>query len=443
MRNTVLTAFCFVLLMSLQVHAQTTLLQSGPMVGYSDMKEVALWVQTTQDAKVKCMYWEKDAPQKKFSTEEITTTKNTAFTATLKADQVSPGKKYTYELYINGKNVKRPYPLEFQTQTLWQWRTDPPEFTFATGSCTYINETDVDRPGKPYGGDYDIFTTIYQQKPDFMLWLGDNTYLREVDWNTRSGIMHRYTHTRSTPEMQPLLGSVHNYATWDDHDFGPNNANRSFWNKNITLEAFKLFWPSANYVLGEKAGVTSTFQWNDVQFFLVDDRYFKTPNENFVSSDRTLLGKEQLQWLVDALISSDAPFKIVAIGCQVLNPAKLDDSYTYYQEEKDYLLKAIQEAKIPGVIFLDGDRHHSSLTKLERPGTYPLYDITISPLTAGVYTPKADENALMIPGTLVAEHNFALINVKGPRTDRTLTIRVLNTKGKEMWTQELKAKELK
>lgn len=443
MINKPLITSLFVFLFFHHLLAQSTLLQSGPMVGYSDMKEVALWVQTTQEAKVKIMYWDKDAPQKKYSTEETATSRDNAFTTTLKADQVLPGRKYSYQLYINGKNVKRPYTLGFQTQTLWQWRTDPPEFTFATGSCAYINEPEYDRPGKPYGGEYEIFTTIHQQKPDFMLWLGDNTYLREVDWNTRSGIMHRYTHTRSTPEMQPLLGSTHHYALWDDHDYGPNNADRSFWNKEITLEAFKLFWPNPNYALGEKGGVTGTFQWNDVQFFLLDDRYFKTPNENFVSSERTLLGKQQLQWLIDALISSQAPFKIIAIGGQVLNPAQLDDSYTFYQEEKDFLLKTIQDAKIPGVIFLDGDRHHSSLTKLERPGTYPLYDITISPLTAGVYSPKADENALMVPGTLVTERNFALMTVKGPRKERTLTIRVLNNKGKELWTRELKANDLK
>jgi alkaline phosphatase D len=37
---------------------------------------------------------------------------------------------------------------------------------------------------------------------------------------------------------------------------------------------------------------------------------------------------------------------------------------------------------IEGVIFLDGDRHHSEITKLEREGTYPLYDFTISSFTA-------------------------------------------------------------
>ncbi len=441
----------FLFLIPLLSFAQEKTLQAGPMVGYSEMREVALWVQTTGPAKVRFTYWDKEKPAQKYQTAERTTAKENGFAATLVADQVQPGKKYTYELYLNNRKAERPYPLEFGSQPLWQWRSDPPDFRFAAGSCFYVNEPEYDRPGKPYGSGYNIAATILNQKPDFMLWLGDNTYLREPDWNTWTGILHRYTHTRSLPELQPLLGSVHHYATWDDHDYGPDNSDRSFWNKDQALQAFKLFWPNLNYVLGEGAGVAGTFFWHDVQFFLLDDRWYKTPNRNAtelageaanLAGPRPLLGEAQLQWLVDALTYSQAPFKFVVIGSQVLNPVEQEDSYTFYPQEKEKLLKAIADAKISGVIFLDGDRHFTSLTKLERPGTYPLYDITISPLTAGTYTPR-ENNTLLVPGTLVTDHNFALMEVTGPRTDRVLTIRVMDAAGKERWTRQIKASELK
>ncbi len=422
--------------------AQNSLLQSGPMVGYSDYKEVALWVQTRQAADVKIVYFEKAKPTPRFETEKIRTEKNKAFATHLLADQVQPGKRYTYEVYINNKKVERPYPLEFQTQTLWQWRTDPPDFTFATGSCVYINEPEFDRPGKPYGGEYEIFTTIAKQKPDFMLWLGDNTYLREVDWNTRTGVYHRYTHTRSAPEMQPLLGATHNYAIWDDHDYGPDNSDRSFANKELTLEAFKTFWANPNYALGEKAGITGTFQWNDVQFFLLDNRYFRTPDRNRLE-ERTMLGKQQLQWLMDALIYSRATFKVIVIGGQVLSTAELEENYADYSTERSKLLDAISEARVSGVIFLDGDRHHTVLSKLERPGRYPLYDLTVSPLTSGSHEPKEEPNTIAVPNTLVAERNFAIVEVKGPRTDRAMTIHIHDVRGNEKWKKEIKASELK
>ena len=190
------------------------------MVGYSEMKEVMLWVQTNSCAEVQFVYWEKGKPEVSFSTEVTKTIKKEAYTAHCVADEVLPGKKYEYSLYINGKKIDFDYPTTFQSQTLWQWRTDPPDFKMALGSCTYVNETEYDRPGKPYGSEYFIFDAIHKKQPDAMLWMGDNIYLREVDWSTRTGILHRNTHTRSLPEMQPLLASTHNYAIWDDHDYG-------------------------------------------------------------------------------------------------------------------------------------------------------------------------------------------------------------------------------
>ena len=425
-----------------QLQAQSDLLQSGPMVGYSEIREVMLWVQTKSAAKVKLMYWDQTDVSKKLSTDEITTTKEKAYTAKLVADQVSPGKKYQYELYINGKKISRPYPLSFQTQELWVFRKEPPDFKFAFGSCAYINEAAYDRPGKPYGDTtYKIFKSIYEKKPDFMLWTGDNVYLREADLTSRTGIFYRYTHTRSTPEMQPLFGSVHNYAIWDDHDYGPNDGDRSFWNKKITEETFNLFWCNPNTNLTGKGGVTCTFYWNDVQFFLLDDRYFRTPKRNTILK-RTLLGEEQLEWLIDGLTSSLATFKIIVIGGQVLNPGSLHDSYAEYGEEKEWIIKSIKAAKIPGIIFISGDRHFTELSALEDKDFYTLYDVTVSPLTSEVHN-RSETNSIQVPNTLFMDRNFAVAEVTGPWKDRKIKFTIYNKNGLMQWEKIISYKELK
>jgi alkaline phosphatase D len=442
MKKSAFFPFLLCLLLVFACQAQDRFLKAGPMVGYSEMKEVALWVQTTREATVHFTYWDQQNPQTIFRTARVRTSPDQAFAATLVADQVVPGKKYAYALYLNNRRVNRPYPLAFQTQELWQWRKEPPDFKFVIGSCAYVNEEPYDRPGKPYGSNYHIFSTIATQKPDFMLWLGDNTYLREVDWNTREGIMHRYTHSRALPELQPLLGSVHHYAVWDDHDYGPNDSDRSFWNKEITLEAFKLFWANPNYGAG-RGGITGTFFWNDAQFFLLDNRYFRSPNGRI--GEGTILGEEQMRWLIDALTFSKAPFKFIVIGGQVINPAKVHENYSNYEKERAELLDKITEAKIEGVVFLNGDRHHSELTRLDRPGTYPLYDLTVSPLTAGTASDLAREepNGLRVPGTFVNEHNFGLLEITGPRTDRVLQITLHNHEGKPLWQKQIRASELR
>ncbi len=425
------------------VFAQADLLQSGPMVGYSTMKEVLLWVQTKGPAEVHFVYYEQEQEDPKFQTEKVQTQAPQAFTAKAIA-KVEPGKKYQYALYINNVKVERPYPLEFQSQTLWQWRTDPPSFRFALGSCAYVNEAEYDRPGNPYGGEYEIFEAIHEVQPDFMLWTGDNTYLREADWNSKTGILHRYTHTRSLPEMQALLASAHHYAIWDDHDFGPNNSDRSYWLKDFTLATFQQFWGNPNYGVG--GGISGTFEWADCQFFLLDNRYFRTPN-NGILDQKHLLGEEQLQWLIEALINSQAPFKFVVIGGQVLNPVieTWSENYLKYPSERTQLFQAIRQNKIPGVIFLSGDRHHTELSKQERSGTYPLYELTVSPLTAGPVGDRGLEeaNTYRVADTYYGQRNFGLLEVSGPRTDRQLRITIHNKDGQEVWTKEIKASELK
>jgi len=202
------------------------LLQSGPMPGYAEMREALIWVQTTKEAEVYAIYTDQDDTLPGRYTNKVSTKKQEAFTARLIADTLEPGHHYNYTLYINSQAVILPYPTGFNTPPLWKWRGDPPEFTMLTGSCAYINQPEYDRPGEPYGGDYRIFTHMATQKADFMLWLGDNVYLREPDWNSWTGIINRYTHTRSLPELQPFLASTQHYAIWDDHDFGPDNSNK-------------------------------------------------------------------------------------------------------------------------------------------------------------------------------------------------------------------------
>ena len=413
--------------------AQTDVLQSGPMVGYSSMREALLWVQTTEAAEVQFAY---SNGEETYRTQAYQTHAGEAFTARLVADQVQPGQTYTYELYLDGEQVERPYPMQFKTPPLWQYRSDPPEMRFALGSCTFVNEPRYDRPGDGYGGGYGIFETMAEAKPDFTLWLGDNTYLREADFYSQTGIMHRYTHTRSLPEMQPLLAVAPNYAIWDDHDYGPNNSDRSYREKATTLEAFKLFWGNPTYGIGEAIGGTvSMFEWGDAHFFLLDDRYFRTPND--LEGERTILGAAQRQWLIDALVSSRAKWKFVCVGGQMLNPVEKYETFANIApEEREAILAAIGQHEVRNVVFLTGDRHHSELSLTERNGI-KIYDFTASPLTSGAHNAEDEANTLRVEGSQVGIRNYGLITLTGPRKARKLRFAFYDADGEELWAYEI------
>jgi len=434
MKKMIGKAICsFLFLMCLlPIHAVGQELVAGPMIGNSTHREVSIWVQSKDKAMVAMRYAPLDRSADFKETAVVMTHASNGFTATLVAENLEPGTTYIYDLIINGTISSRYKGKRMKTQPLWQWRTDPPDFNFLAGSCFYINETAYDRPGKPYGGDYQILSHMIQDTADFMLWLGDNTYLREVDWTSESGIYHRYTHTRSLPELQPLLEKMPHYAIWDDHDYGPNDADYTYPLKKYTSQAFKDFWP-ANGRIFDDGSITSSFAWADCQFFLLDNRWYRGPQDK----EGTMLGAEQLQWLIDALRGSKSPFKFVAVGSQMLSDFADFENFANYERERQTLLDAIDKYQIKNVVFLTGDRHHSEISKLVTKSGIEIHDITSSSLTATAYDHRKEPNTLRIPDAIIGERNYALISVTGPRKERKLSVTFKNSDGKILLTQKL------
>ena len=277
-----------------------------------------------------------------------------------------------------------------------------------------------------------------------MIWLGDNNYLRETDWTTRTGYHHRYTHSRSIPELQPLLARTHHYAIWDDHDYGPNDSDRSWVHRELAGETFDLFWanPSSGLKTSEQAygenGNTTSFRYNDVDFFLLDNRSFRTPNGQARRDNVTLLGEPQLDWLLENLTYSKARWKIVCVGGQVLNTAEVWENYVNLApNELRYLLARITEEDIEGVVFVTGDRHHTELSELRLPNGKMVYDVTVSPLTSGIGNPKDEVNKNRVDGTLVLENNFGVLNFSGPLEERVLTVAIFGAEGGLLWEKDL------
>ena len=439
-------AFFLIFTFSTFSFAQNSLLQSGPMVGYCEMKESMIWLQTKKEASVKIEYFVIDNEKEIFVSDNYVSKKENAFCNHIILDKLLPGKKYRYTIFIDNKKQILPYETTFSSKKLWQWREDAPDFTIALGSCNYVNEESLDRPGKGYGTGYGIFEKIAAKNPDIMIWGGDNIYLREADWDTKTGINHRYTHSRSVKEIQPLLAKTQNFAIWDDHDYGPNNSDRSFYNKNLTHEAFKNFWANKMYGTSpdQNIGNYSSFYWGDAEVFLLDNRSFKSPNDR-KTGKKEMIGEEQLQWLVDNLITSTATFKIIVIGGQVLNTVAEKENYSNYLDEKALLLKEISENKIKGVMFISGDRHFTELSMQIRENDYALYDWTVSPLTSGTISREKidkERNTNRVNNSVFNQQCFGNITFSGNKENRQMKLTLFDKEGLELWNKVILKKEL-
>lgn len=411
------------------------------MNGYSEMREAAVWVQMNDACIVELHYWPEDEPDKMKRSLAKSADPEKAYAVHLIANDLEPGTSYRYKILANGEEQNGEQEYRFRTQVLWQYRSDPPDVRFAAGSCAFVNEEEYDRPGRAYGDAYHIFERMADAQPDMTLWLGDNVYFREVDWFSRSGMLSRYTHARSLPELQRLLHTGQHYAIWDDHDYGPNDAVGVFPHKDKAKEAFELFWANNGYGLDGTGGVSGFFQFADADFFLLDNRWHRT-DYNQKGAEHRMLSKEQIDWLVQNLAFSRAPFKFVAVGSQVLNDAAVWENYANYPEERQYLLDRIADEGIKGVVFLTGDRHHSELCKVEHKGVV-MYDLTLSPLTSGTHEGGDAATSNRVEGTLYNERNFGLLEITGPRKERVLTMRLMNNQGEEVWRRSLNAADWK
>ncbi|MFZ5788339.1 MAG: alkaline phosphatase D family protein [Acidobacteriota bacterium] len=421
-------------------------LRAGPMLGWATMREATVWVQTERPARVTVRLFAAGGGDQSVREAAATTRAEEDNAATLVLDELEPGTTYRYELAVDGAAVTRAWPFELRTQPLWQWRTDPPDFTAMIGSCLYVNQPRYDRPGEPYGGGFEVLAAMARLRPDLMVWLGDNLYLREVDLGSPHGIRARYRHDRALPELQPLLAATRHYATWDDHDFGPNDSDASFMFKDAALAVFARYWPAPAYGLPGTPGVFQRFVWGDVEFVLLDDRMHRSPNAWPDGPDKRMLGAAQMEWLKRTLVSSRATFKVVALGNQALNRASRYESLHRFRAEYDELLSFVCANRLAGVLFVSGDRHHTELIRVQPEGCAPLLDFTSSPLTAGVHRVGPDDpefaNPDRVPGTLVTERGFGVLRFTGPRTDRTVTLEAFGTDGAARWTHATRRSEM-
>ena len=444
----------WILLMSLcapSAHAQNPKPQlvAGPMVGYATETEVAIWVQTRMPRHVQARCWllghREDA---RLSRVGRSKPKNDLCTTVL-FENLPFGQRFAYEVILDDHVVPASCEQVFQTQEHWRWRRDPPAFTVALGSCAYVNDPPFDRPGTPYGDAHaGIFRLMARARPDLMLWLGDNTYLREPDWSSASGIRSRYRKSRGVADLQPFLACCSHYAIWDDHDFGPNDSDWTNPLKKQSLKAFNDYWANPSAGLDGCKGVFFKFTWGDAEFFMLDDRYHRTPNRAPQGEGRTMLGERQIDWLLDGLSSSIATFKIVACGNQVLNTHHRYERMADYPEDLSRILAGIAERRISGVLFLSGDRHHSELIRRSVPtqwGTRVLYDFTCSPLLSGIHD-IGDEagNPDRVEGFLVNDRrNFGLMKFEGPSGARVLTLELWDQDGRKRASHSLKEEHLR
>lgn len=399
-------------------------LLAGPVIGNVTATTARIWIAYRGKGQNALILGDTSEKKVYYPTNyNFITNKKDEIAMTLDFTGLKPNHLYNILVSIEGWGTHAKYSFRTPADTAVK------DFNFLLGSCALMN-TDITRGIFPGGSNW-IFYRMRKKDGEFMVWLGDNVYyLFKHHHRSYDDMFERQLKIRKVynKKYRDFLGNQPNYAIWDDHDFGPNNSNKSFALKDSSLKIFKGFWPNVYPDQSAFPGNYFSFRKYDAEFFMTDCRYNRDAQGDTAGA---FLGETQMVWLKNKLLMSDASFKFICIGSQVLNDNHFDESYADYTKERNELFDFIAANNINGVVFLTGDKHYSEVSKREWNG-YPLFDITCSPLTAPPLPRRllgAYHNQWRIKKTDYALKNFGRISLSGEQGRRILKFEIFGRGG--------------
>lgn len=293
-----------------------------------------------------------------------------------------------------------------------------------------------------------VWNTLHTLAPDALVLGGDNVYSDTGSYLLRpepARIAKAYAELAANPEWAALRARLPLYATWDDHDYGRNDAGAEYPHKVASKGFFmEFFRVPADAAMRSRDGVYDA-HWlahdgRRIQLLLLDTRSFRSPlvsappdaacprmrwgrNE---APDATLLGAAQWAWLAGRL-AEPADLHLVVSSIQVIPDAHCYEKWANFPRERERLLSMLDGASAP-VLILSGDRHLGEISRLPANAArhWPLLELTSSGLnSARVSTDAPEPNAYRALPTNVREDNFATIGIAwdGPAPALSLALR--------------------
>jgi alkaline phosphatase D len=373
---------------------------AGPISGDVRANQVTLWMYAPLNSKCTYSYHAEGASGTDKKTGNLKAISDQAakgmgqiFKSNL--DGLSPDTRYQYQVTIDGK-ADPSWKGSFKTAPM---EGTPTAFRMAITSCMKI--------GRPQGS----WNLLLAEQPDFHLTVGDTHYADTT--NPTVQLKHHVTYRR-VKEFANVLRQVPTYAIWDDHDYGPNNSDGTAKGKEFSLTGWKQAWPNPASGTSDTPGAFFKFSRGDVDFFVVDGRYHRSPNELPDDDKKRMLGDAQFTWVLEGLKNSKAKFKIIASG-SVLHHSKVD-GWRIFTFSRHRLFDAIKKHKISGVMYIGGDMHQSLVWQhheSDRVG-YPMIEIMSSGITNG------------------KDLSFATIDFDTTVDDPTARVRIIYGRGKKV-----------
>ncbi|CAJ1956397.1 unnamed protein product [Cylindrotheca closterium] len=215
-----------------------------------------------------------------------------------------------------------------------------------------------------------VWDEVLEKNIDFALLPGDTVYMNYKDRSPQGEIKYnrvwfRHLQQRAETHFANFISKTPIYSTWDDHDYGNNDADHSLAGKENSLAAWGHLWPNPYQGSSKGTGNYYSYSWGDVDYYVMDCRWYRNPHNG------TLFGKPQMEWLEEKLLESTAAFKIIVSASDVMERGLTGDL--------KQIGKVVTKYSISGVVFNSGDIHRNQFKSQKVSNwPYPVVQITSS-----------------------------------------------------------------
>ena len=217
---------------------------------------------------------------------------------------------------------------------------------------------------------YPGLASILALKPDFFVGTGDNVYYDSPSQGrakTVPELRQKWHEQFVQPRYHDLFAKVPTYWMIDDHDYRVDDCDNTGNYDPMPEVGKKMMLEQLPYGLQGDEN-TKTYRTHrvsrDLQIWLPENRWYRSPNKTAEGSEKTIWGPEQKAWLKRTLLASDAKFKLLISPTPMVGPDDLrkKDNHTNiggFRHERDEFFAWLKETGLDKQHFyiLCGDRH--------------------------------------------------------------------------------------
>lgn len=294
----------------------------------------------------------------------------------------------------------------------------------AFGSCNKLDKPQT------------MWDAVNANNPALWVWLGDIIYADTTDMRA---LAKMYKTLKNTPGYKKMREKTQVVGIYDDHDYGANDAGKSFPKKKQSKKCLMDFLDvprKAPVRSQEGAYISYTFGKapQTIKVIVLDTRYFRdslipdpTKQKRYIpNTTGDMLGETQWAWLENELKNSKANLNLLCTSIQVVADDHGHEKWGNFPNCRKRLLSLIVKTQPKNLMILSGDRHMAEMSKMEMKGLpYPLYDFTSSGMTH-IRSGTAEANRYRV-GDMIVKKNFGVLKItwNGDRPIVTTQVRGL------------------